>query len=347
MKRSPPGGGFEDTDAPARTDPTVGSIATVIGTFAWGPRPNQPDNVNFADEYDVMDDPDERARRRQSWIDRGYGRICCGPIFCPAYHDGQRPWAPDTDWISGDINIFYARMDELLTAGFKLDYHAIPDAGRFVRHDGGPALDVCERELGPIYRSIAFQTRFSHGTINIGWEPAWCSADWVAAAKWVRSIFPFADLRVHMQPGHSAPGDSSEGEAECWLAIAPYVNGCDFQSSRKILDLGLNAVMDDPGEHYGTLGWQLFLYELWDIGRRFQHGVGGWPTRGYQGLPLTLRAKEYASWWVSRKIVPESTAIQMGNLIRTVPAFIEPKTGNRVEIHGMVEMIGDGCTVTR
>ncbi len=305
-----------------------------------------------------MEDPTERARRRQSWLDRGYGLVIGGPIYCPPYTDEHGvAWAPFTDWLSRDITIFYARMDELRADGLALEYVAISEAGPFLDRNGVIDFDACDRILSPIYLSNAFQDRFGQGDIQVAWEPDWLSAQHVRAAQLCRKWFPHARIRIHLERGHSAPGRSSElrepgtlgptdpgfTEGDMWWRVAPLIDGFNMQSLA-FLDAYPNLDVPDAA---GVTPIMRFLYDIFDNGRRFLHGYADWPTHGYQGRPMDLHLKEFAAWWVSRGLVPEAIAVRLGDLaLHAQPFTIYTSKGwETVDVRGMVSSVGDGRTV--
>lgn len=317
-------------------DRYVGTIATIQGPFAFGPRPYQPTNVLDVPEYDTLDDSAERAKWRQAiFLDRRYARCPVGPILEVPSYDGQYP---DTDWTT-DQGPFLARMQELIDAGGVLNFHAIPDTHRL--HDGTPDYPWMDAVLKPIYQGAAFQSLFGGGEVTIAWEPIWVNATWVKAAKWVRSCFPNAWIWVHCQPDHSAPGDSSEPEGWCWQQVAPYVNGFRFQSA-------LFGTPDYPlqpdGTHSKLTALQGFLREIWDICRRFATGYAGWPTTGYGGKPLVCEAAEYLSTFVYHGSATEAQAVAWGYALQTVPAFRDGNTGDWIDLAPYRPLlIGDGA----
>lgn len=271
-----------------------------------------------APEYDVIDDPDERRRWREAYAARGYGRWPVGPIYGHAY-SGQYP---NTDWTEHP-EVFLARMDELIDDGFMLDFFAIPDTVPAVDDRGNPEFAWLDRVLKPIYQSGPFQERFHD--VTIAWEPNWDNATWAAAARWVRGCFPDARIWVHMGPGHSAPGMGSEPEDQCWRVVAPWVNGCDYQS-------GAFGLPDELPN--GRTSLESLLYELWDIARRFAGDAPqtGWPTRGYGGAPLICRAREYASYWVYWGHATEAAAQAWGRAIRETQPYRDPETGALIDL---------------
>lgn len=317
----------------------IGTIATINGPFQYGPRPFQPNNVLDLPEYDVIDDPAERARWRQAiFADRHYARCPVGPIWSDPSYDNQYP---PTNWLT-DQGPFLARMQELIDAGGVLNFHAIPDTGRL--SDGTPNYPWMDRVLKPIYQGAAFQAMFGRGEVTIAWEPDWDSATWVNAAQWVRECFPLAWIWVHCQPGHSAPGKGYEPEAACWWAVAPYVNGFRYQSGK----------FGEPDYPDGSklTALQGFLREIWDICRRFATGYGGWPTTGHAGKPLICEAAEFASYWVYHFTrwnggdhATEVDAVAWGNAVQMTPPFRDGNTGEWIDLAPYRPLlIGDGAT---
>lgn len=320
-------------------DNTLGSIATVQGPFAFGPRPGDPSNVMHAPEYDVIDDIDERSLWRAAFAARRYARWPVGPILEVPSYDGNYP---STDW-TRDQSVFLARMDELIADGFVLNFHAIPDTPPARVGNGGSAAEPnwewLDRVLKPIYQSAAFQTRFRE--VTIAWEPEWTSATWVRAARWVRECFPDALIWAHMPPGHSAPGMGNEGEADCMHAIAPFINGIRFQSGQ-FGDRDFKP--NDDGTPSRRTRLQQFLREVWDICRRLKFGVGDWPTTGHNGAPLVCDASEYLSYWVYHNRATEAEAVAWGRALRETPPYEDPDNHGEIVDLSLFQpiILGDG-----
>jgi len=291
-------------------------------------------------EYDTIPDADERRRWREAMAERGYDMWPSGPIYGRSYNDAY----PFTDWTLDPLG-YLARMQELIDDGFAVNFHAIPDSGDAVLPDGTPNFAWLDRVLKPIYQSPEYQAVLGHGEITIAWEPNWESAVWERAAKWVLECFPNAEMIwVHMEPGHSGPGKGHEDEGFCWRRIAPYVDGCSFQS-RQFGERDY-AWDDKLGRPSRRTRRQQFLREVWDICRRFESGLNGWPTAGRTGKRLVLRVGEYASYWRYNNAATEAEANAFGDLIWSTPAYEDPdNAGEIIDLTPYLPLsLGDGST---
>lgn len=292
-------------------------------------------------EYDVVPEAEERAKWRAAMAQRGYGAWPIGPIYGTAYDRNY----PDTNWLN-DVPGFLSRVDELIADGFEPIFHAIPDdePARGPGGDAGiPNYEWLNRVLKPIYQSPEFQARFKR--VVPAWEPRWWSATWVDAVVWTRECFPEADIDVHMQPGHSAPGDATEPEDKCMCAVAPYINGVRFQSGQ-FGEPDYKWMTDEDGRSFQSKMTRLqqFLREIWDIGRRVTFGVGDWPTKGYRGCQLKVKAAEYASGWVYHNNATEAEANEWGRALQETPPFENPdRPGEIIDLTPYRPLfVGDG-----
>lgn len=314
-----------------------GSISTTLMPLPCGPRPNAADNILFTAEFgSTCYDATTRAAMLATYRARSYTHWAIGPIESGGY-SGQ---FPRQDW-TGNADGFADLLEQVWRSGEIPTVFLLPDTGFCA--DGLTIDRQCvEQRLTPIYSSPRYQALVKIAVL--AWEPNFGSDDYVWAVEWMARTFPHALRGLHFESGHAAPCRGSElaeyggtiaNEGACWVRVASKLHFFLAQNTWTFGGENLDA---------GRTPLQQFLYNLWDMGRRFTDGASGWP-KGADGKPIELINFEYGSYYVYRhgaRYVDQ--AVEWGNAGLTAAPFADP-SGHTVDAAKYVIGYGDGGTV--
>lgn len=287
---------FSGTAAPVPTKALYGALA-ILGPFAYGPRPGQPNNCLFLDQLDVVDEATAAEGLRQYRDVRGYTETACGPCEALGYH-GQYP---DTHWLARGP-VAYAEQLERRFRGLSRTLFLLPDIAPWFNgreYD----WDAIERDLTPFYSHPAMQAVCDR--VVTAWETVVSIEEFARVFDWAKRVYPTKPRDWHNPPGHLSPGLSSEDEQTCWRSAAAH--GCT--------GLQMQAGPPSGAGGDGRTAKEQMQYDLWDMQRRFQGVNSPWgpPILNPQtGEPLTLRYREGVTYDLYWHATPESVAKDWG-----------------------------------
>ena len=317
-----------------------GFISALLGPVPFGPRPGASNNVVFSAEYTNPGyTAADRAVMRSLAKAKGYVQWPLNPLVSHGYSGRY----PNADW-RGNVDGYLDRVEELWNAGFIPVFFLLPDIGGDSCADGRSIDRACvERVYTPLFTSPRFQALTR--VVVLAWEPEYSASDWQWGIQYQARIFPKAKWAIHFPTGHAAPcrgeelmegGGTILNEAACYLPIAAKLHF--------VLQQNTFTFTGDEIEP-GRTAEQQFLYNLWDMGRRFTDGYAGWPTAGAAGHIRTV-AFEWGSYSVTSHPEELERAERWGAMALLATPFRDPVTGATVDAVRYLSGVGDSFSLT-
>ena len=280
-----------------------GAIWSSRSAIPFGPRPNQPDNINAMDYFASCYDSAQRQQMISDYKSRKLTHVAVGPFVDPGYH-GQYP-AED---FRSNPDEFAAKLGELRNAGLILAGFLCPD---------GWSLDQCQ-SLNSIFSQAKWQDLFQI-VVPCGWEPSedTPNSEYVAKLAWGKQLFPRALVALHLAADFDCPGNNADltpgtpqyiGMAQCWANVCKYLNQYFVQNGPYT-----TAPSADPtlANNFANL-FNQSSGSLWD---RFHNGYAGWPTFSAWGAqPIDIVAAEQTSYSAYWSNLPEQDSKDWGTL---------------------------------
>jgi hypothetical protein len=285
-----------------------GALWTARLAIPYGPRPDQPSNINALDYLESYD-PATRQRMLKAYRGQGLTHAADGPMLDAGYHGLY----PEVDF-RGQPDAYFRVMREKWAAGVCPVHFAFPDV-YLQRED--PIGDFI-REFEPIYRSAAAQALIKFWVPG-GWERGYefTSDMWVRLLQWARGVLPNALVGLHLAADQDAPtgGDDYKipgwTNGRAWQAVAPYTHVWFVQNGGYV-----NSGNPVPSPEFIKNFTDQFRQDVrGSLANRFYTGYpGDWATTSAFGdRPILLVAGEYASYVDFWHDYPEIYAQQLGD----------------------------------
>lgn len=282
-------------------------------SIPMGPRPGSPDNIiatDFITEYDAATQDCLIGELKR----RGYTHVVMGPLVDSDGYHGQ--YTPN-DW--------RGRFSEFLDAIQKFWDHGLTTVV-WIKPDNW-TLDQMKAELTPLL-SQERARKLIRAVVPMGWEAGanyeYSSCTWAEAGKWAAQVLPNAIRLIHLPSDRDAPvgGDARcndddrvwnpGGNAAGWGRVAPYYHGWLVQNGAFECP---TCIAPNGKTNFQNFQDQFDLRVRASLADRFINGYAGWPrfSAWGAGMPLTIYAGEYSSFWRYWQNRPEAEGEAWGD----------------------------------
>ena len=259
-----------------------GSMWPVRGPWAFGPRPNQADNITALEFIYSYGDPmqpfalnDTQKAMIATYKSHGYTHCCFGPANAASYH-GQYP---DTDFSSSP-----EKFDKWLD-WVQMFWDNGLQPVLFI-HEDNATLDETIAKYTPLIKGNAKAQRVMRIVVPTGWEPTrygWSSVTWMKYLQWAQDILPNSLRLIHTVADVDAPvgtddlwDDNGKGNGQGWARVVPYLHGWLIQNGAYAA-----APQDSDPEQVRGFAGQFDRGQLGadthGVAWHFLNGIADWP----------------------------------------------------------------------